>query len=106
MISTIKFLIISLLSAIGIRHFNQELYTDVIQNPTQYILSFSAGFLTYLNIPLESGVGMITGEFIKMVFAVITAVFVIIISFVIRKILDPLWEQKLKPALFKAFKLK
>lgn len=93
------------MATIGIKSFNKELFEDLEGNPVRYILSLCTGMFTYFNIPVVQE-GLVTTELIKMIFSIITAAFVVAISFIIKKIIEPLWEQKMKPYIYKKLKIK
>lgn len=108
MFSTIKFIILGFLAMIGIKQFNQELADDIFSNPLQYGVSLFCGMFTYLNIhlTLSDSTGLVVEEFIKMAFSIFTAVIVVIVSFIAKKLIEPLWEQRIKTKIYKFFKIK
>jgi len=93
---------------IGIKQFNQELADDIFSNPIQYGASLFCSMFTYLNIPIivSEPTGLITQELIKAFFTIFTAIVVVIVSFIAKKIIEPLWEQKIKNKIYKFFNIK
>lgn len=105
MISTIKFIILTFLTLIGVRQFKQEIFQDVGENPVQYSASLFTGMFTYFNLsaPMTS---LVTEELIKSGFAIFNAVMIFIIVFIVKKLVEPLWEQKFKTKIYKWFNIK
>lgn len=105
MISTLKFLIIAFLTVIGARQFSQEIFQDIWENPVQYSTSVFTGMFTYFNLstPMSS---LVMEEIIKSGFAIFNAVIIFIVVFLAKKLIDPIYDQKIKTKLYKWFKLK
>lgn len=92
------------LGAIGIKHFSQELFDDVSQNPLQYSASLFTGMATYFNLSSPAA-GIITAEVIKSIFSIFNALIIFIIIFVAKKTIEPFWDQRLKKIIYKWFNL-
>lgn len=95
---------------IGVKHFNQELLEDIINNPVQYGFSVFCSMVTatYVHTPSLNTItgNLVTTEVIKMFFSLSTAIIVVIVSFIIKKIIEPIWEQKIKHKVYKILRLK
>lgn len=85
-----------LISKSGIKHFNPELLEDIQEHPLIYISSCTAGLLTYVKLPNFLQINLISDELIKMIFAVLTTFLVIPLSFVLKKILEYLYNKHFK----------
>jgi len=105
MISTIKFLIVTFLAVLGVKNFGQEILEDVFDNPIQYSASLTTGMLTYLQLPITTA-DLVLPELIKFLFFIFGAFISCVIVFITKKLLEPLWEQKLKKVIYKWFGLK
>lgn len=105
MFSTLKLIILTIASIIGLKHFKQEIFQDVGENPLQYSASLFTGMFTYFNLstPMTS---LVTEELIKSGFAIFNAVMIFVIVFIVKKIIDPLYDQKIKSKLHKWFNIK
>lgn len=105
MISTIKFLIVTFLAILGVKNFGQEILEDIFDNPVQYSTSLTTGMLTYLQLPVTTS-DLVLPELIKFIFFIFGAFVSCVIVFVTKKLLEPLWEQKIKKVFYKWFGLK
>lgn len=105
MFSTLKLLLLTLFSIIGIKHFKQEIFQDVGENPVQYSASLFTGMFTYFNLSAPM-TNLVTEELIKSGFAIFNAVMIFVVVFIVKKLIDPLYDQKIKDKLHKWFNLK
>jgi len=105
MLSTLKIIFLAILGVLGVKHFGQEMFEDVWQNPVQYSTSLFTGMFTYFNLSAPMS-GLVVEELIKSGFAIFNAVVIFIIVFIVKKLIDPIYDQKVKVKLYKWFKLK
>lgn len=105
MISTLKLIILTLLTVFGARQFSQEIFKDISENPIQYSSSLFTGMFTYFNLsaPMSS---LFIEEAIKSGFAIFNALIIFVVVFLAKKLIDPIYDQKIKTKLYKWFKLK
>jgi hypothetical protein len=91
---------------IGIRNFNEEILTDIEKNPFGYFTSLFAGLFTSASIVVTPISQSISSEIFKSIIAIITAILIVIFTFLANKIMLPIWEQKLKKRIYNLLKLK
>lgn len=106
MISGIKFLILSFLTIIGIKNFNQEMLGDILKNPFGYITSLFAGLFTATKLVVTPPSFDLAGELLKSFIGIFTAIIIAVLVFITNKIMYPIWEQKLKIRIHKFLGLK
>lgn len=105
MLSTIKFIILAFFTFIGVKQFKEEIFKDILENPVQYSTSLFTGMFTYFNLSAPM-THLITEELIKSGFAIFNAVAIFVIVFIVKKVIDPLYEQRIKAKLHKWFNIK
>lgn len=104
-LSTIKFIILAFLTLIGVKQFKQEIVKDILENPVQYSTSLFTGMFTYFNLSTPM-THLILEQAIQSAFAIFNAVAIFVVVFIVKKLIDPIWEQRIKNKLYKWLKLK
>jgi hypothetical protein len=105
MISSIKFVILTFLAMLGIKNFNEEILIDIVKNPLGYATSLSVGLITSSKLVVTPVAQSFSSEILKSLIAITTAVLIVVCTFIVNKIMLPIWEQKLKNKIYKFFKL-
>lgn len=105
MLSTIKLLIVTFFGVLGIKHFREEVLLDIFDNPFQYTTSVTTGMFTYIQLSTPTA-ELVIPEIIKFFFFIFGAFFSCIVVFITKKLLEPLWNQKVKRPFYKWLKLK
>jgi len=96
---------ITFLGILGVKHFREEIFEDIFDNPFQYTTSLTTGMFTYIKLSNPTA-DLVIPELIKFVFFIFGAFFSCVVVFITKKLLEPLWEQKIKKPIHKWLGLK